>query len=178
MLVTLSALCEMPGAVQSCFVQTSDLYKYYACVTVHGGNWGVGGRAETRYFWAGARHISASSALTFTFSRLFLSCVPGSSSGAGNADRRQWESAAPVSSTHPGSEHGSPWVSDQCLKQSHCALPASNYQDKTVRNNRYCRIAYSPGGFDPNPNEVCGKTPIDFNRLYVRLLVCCCLLCC
>lgn len=109
---------------------------------------------------------------------LFLSCLPGSSSGAGNADRRQWESAAPLSSTHPGSEHGSPWVSDQCLKQSHCALPASHYQHKTVRNNRYCRIAHSPGGFDPNLNEVGGKTPIDFNRLYLRLLVCCCLLCC
>lgn len=33
------------------------LWKYYACVTVHGENWGVGGRAGTRYFWAGARHI-------------------------------------------------------------------------------------------------------------------------
>lgn len=154
------------------------LWKYYACVMVHGENWGVRGRAGTRYFWAGARHISASSALTFSFSRLFLSCLPGSSSGAGNADGCQWESTAPLSSTHPGSEHRSPWVNDQCLKQSHCALPASNYQDKTVRNNRYCRIAYSPGGFDPNPNEVGGKTPIDFNRLYVRLLVCGCLLCC
>lgn len=132
----------------------------------------------TRYSWARTHHVSASSALTFSLSCLFLSCLPGSSSGAGNADRRQWESAAPLSATHPGSEHGSPWVSDQCLKQSHCALPASNYQDKTVRNNRYCRIAHSPGGFDPNPNEVGGKTPIDFNRLYVRLLVCCCLLCC
>lgn len=85
---------------------------------------------------------------------------------------------SPSKLTHPGSEHRSPWVSDQCLKQSHCALPASNYQDKTVCNNRYCRMAYSTGGFDPNPNEVGGKTPIDFNRLYVRLLVCCCLLCC
>lgn len=141
------------------------LWKYYACMMVHGENWGVGGRAGTRYFWAGAHHISASSALTFAFSCFFLSCLPGSSSGGGNADRHQWESAAPLSLTHPGSEHRSPWVNDQCLKQLHCAFPASNYQDKTVRNNRYCRIAYSAGGFDPNPNEVGGRTPIDFNRL-------------
>lgn len=72
-------------------------WKYYACVTVHGGNWGVGGRAGTRYFWAGTHHISASSALTFAFSCLSLSCLPGSSSGAGNADRHQWECAAPPS---------------------------------------------------------------------------------
>jgi len=99
--------------------------------------------------------------------------------------RRDWERgresvgicSPSLSSTHPGSESGSPWVSDQCLKQSHCTLPASNYQDKAVRNNGYCRIAYSPGGFDPNPNEVGGKTPIDFNRLYIRLPVCCWLLC-
>lgn len=29
------------------------LWKYYACVMVHGENWGVRGRAGTRYFWAG-----------------------------------------------------------------------------------------------------------------------------
>lgn len=99
--------------------------------------------------------------------------------------RRGWECRrAPVgtcspflSLTHPGSERGSPWVNDQCLKQSLCALPASNYQDKAVCNNGYCRIAYSPEGFDPNPNEVGGKTSIDFNRLFVRLPACCWLLC-
>lgn len=87
--------------------------------------------------------------------------------------RRGWECRrAPVgtcspslSLTHPGSERGSPWVNDQCLKQSLCSLPASNYQDKAVCNNGYCRIAYSPEDLIQTPMKSVERLPlisIDF----------------
>jgi len=77
-----------------------------------------------------------------------------------------------LSGTRVGAECGSPWVSDHRARQSPRALPASNYQNKAFHDNGYCRIAYSPQGFDPKPNEVGAKTPIDFNRVYIRLLAC------
>lgn len=134
---------------------------------------GSEGRAGAREIQASTQHVSTALALTSALS--FPSTWR----------RRGWERGrAPVgigspslSGTQAGAERGSPWVSDQRAQQSPRALPASNYQDKDFRNNGYCRIAYSPRGFDPKPNEVGGKTPIDFNRLYVRLLVCCWWLC-
>ena len=182
--MTLSALCKMPGAVQRCFVQTRDLlaiHFFTENILMRDGAWA---KCRSRRKGRSQGYLGRRSAHLYQLSPdlCLLSPLPVPSTW-----RRRWgweRRRAPVgicspslSLTHPGSERRSPWVNDQGLKQSLCALPASNYQDKAVRNNGYCRIAYSPGGFDPNPNEVGGKTPIDFNRLYVRLLACSWLLC-
>lgn len=162
-------LGTLPWAVQKGFVQQcAPMAACFSCVIqpcvcVW---WLLGRQRAQEKRWGpvySGRYLASTSACSIP--------LPGSSRAMGQAGMVGTCSPS-LSRTWVGADCGSPWVSDHRARQSPRALPASNYQDKAFHNNGYCRIAYSPRGFYPKPNEVSGKTPIDFNRVYIRLLAC------